>query len=73
MIGEEVFIGTNSALVAPVTIGDRANVAAGSTIAKDVEADALGIARGHQENRPGWARIYRERLERLKAERKRGD
>ena len=72
VIGEDVFIGTNAALVAPVTIGDRANVAAGSTIGKDVEADALGIARGRQENRPGWAKIYRERLERLKAERRRG-
>ena len=70
VIGEEVFIGTNAALVAPVTIGDRANVAAGSTIGKDVEADALAIARGRQENRPGWAKLYRERLEKLKAERK---
>ena len=72
VIGEEVFIGTNAALVAPVTVGDRANVAAGSTIGKDVEADALAIARGRQENRPGWAKLYRQRLEKLKAERRRG-
>lgn len=69
IIGEEVFIGTNASLVAPVTIGDRANVAAGSTIGKDVEPDALGIARGRQENRPGWAKIYRAHLAKVKAAR----
>jgi len=69
IIGEDVFIGTNASLVAPVKVGDRANIAGGSTIGKDVEADALGIARGRQENRPGWAKIYRARLEKLKAQR----
>ncbi|MEM7446252.1 MAG: bifunctional UDP-N-acetylglucosamine diphosphorylase/glucosamine-1-phosphate N-acetyltransferase GlmU [Pseudomonadota bacterium] len=70
VIGEDVFVGSNSALVAPVTIGDRANIAAGSTIGRDVEPDALGIARGRQENRPGWAKLYRKRLEKMKAERR---
>jgi bifunctional UDP-N-acetylglucosamine pyrophosphorylase/glucosamine-1-phosphate N-acetyltransferase len=53
-IGENVFIGSNSNLVAPVTIGAGAYTAAGSTITKDVPADALGIARGKQTNIAGW-------------------
>jgi bifunctional UDP-N-acetylglucosamine pyrophosphorylase/glucosamine-1-phosphate N-acetyltransferase len=53
-IGERVFIGSNSALVAPVTIGDGAYVAAGSTITQDVPPDSLGIARGMQVNKEGW-------------------
>jgi bifunctional UDP-N-acetylglucosamine pyrophosphorylase/glucosamine-1-phosphate N-acetyltransferase len=59
VIGREVFIGSNTALVAPVTIGDRANVGAGSVIAKDIEADALGLERSEQRNLQGWARKYR--------------
>ncbi len=58
-IGEEAFIGSNSALVAPVSIGDGAIVAAGSTITKDVEAHALSVARGDQSNRPGLAKRIR--------------
>ncbi len=54
-IGSGVFIGSNTALVAPVRVGDRAYVAAGSTITENVPADALGIARGRQTNKPGWA------------------
>jgi bifunctional UDP-N-acetylglucosamine pyrophosphorylase/glucosamine-1-phosphate N-acetyltransferase len=54
VIGERAFIGTNSSLVAPVTIGAGAFVAAGSTITKDVPAGALGIGRGTQENKDGW-------------------
>jgi bifunctional UDP-N-acetylglucosamine pyrophosphorylase / glucosamine-1-phosphate N-acetyltransferase len=54
-IGNRVFIGSDSALVAPVRIGDGAYIAAGSTITHNVPADALGIARGRQENKPGWA------------------
>jgi bifunctional UDP-N-acetylglucosamine pyrophosphorylase/glucosamine-1-phosphate N-acetyltransferase len=61
-IGAGVFIGSNSALVAPVTIGDGAYVAAGSTITKDVEPDALAIARGRQETRPGGAGKLRTRI-----------
>jgi bifunctional UDP-N-acetylglucosamine pyrophosphorylase/glucosamine-1-phosphate N-acetyltransferase len=50
----DVFIGSNSSLVAPVTISDNATVAAGSTITKNVPKDALGIARGKQRNVENW-------------------
>ena len=52
-IGAGAFIGSNSALVAPVTIGDGAYVGSGSVITKDVEADALAVARGRQETKAG--------------------
>ncbi len=58
-IGKRVFIGSDSALVAPVRIGDGAYVAAGSTITENVPADALAIARGRQINKPGWAATRR--------------
>jgi len=54
-IGANAFIGSNSALVAPVKIGEAAIVAAGSVITRDVEPNALGIARGRQENKAGAA------------------
>jgi bifunctional UDP-N-acetylglucosamine pyrophosphorylase/glucosamine-1-phosphate N-acetyltransferase len=54
-IGRGAFVGSNSTLVAPVTIGDGSYVAAGSAITEDVPADALGIGRSRQENKPGWA------------------
>ena len=54
-IGDRVFIGSDVAMVAPVRVGDGAYVAAGSTITHNVPADALAIARGRQENKPGWA------------------
>lgn len=57
VIEDEVFIGSDSQLVAPVTIGRGAYVAAGSTITKDVPPDSLGIARGRQENKEGWAKL----------------
>jgi bifunctional UDP-N-acetylglucosamine pyrophosphorylase/glucosamine-1-phosphate N-acetyltransferase len=50
-IGADAFIGSNSALVAPVTVGDGALVAAGSVITEDVAAGALAIARGRQVNK----------------------
>jgi bifunctional UDP-N-acetylglucosamine pyrophosphorylase/glucosamine-1-phosphate N-acetyltransferase len=53
-IGDGAFIGSNSSLVAPVTVGDGATVAAGSTITKDVGADELAVARGKQRNIAGW-------------------
>ena len=59
-IGAGVSIGSNAVLVAPVKIGDGANVAAGSVITSDVPADALAVARGRQEVKPGWAKKYRE-------------
>ncbi|MCS6892548.1 MAG: bifunctional UDP-N-acetylglucosamine diphosphorylase/glucosamine-1-phosphate N-acetyltransferase GlmU [Rhodovarius sp.] len=52
-IGAQAFIGSNTALVAPVRVGDGALVAAGSTITEDVPADALAIARGRQVIKPG--------------------
>ena len=61
-IGNKVFIGSDSALVAPVRIGDGAYVAAGSTITENVPDDALGIARGRQVNKPGWASKKRREL-----------
>jgi bifunctional UDP-N-acetylglucosamine pyrophosphorylase/glucosamine-1-phosphate N-acetyltransferase len=65
-IGERAFIGSNSALVAPVTIGDGAIVAAGSVVTRDVAADALAVARGVQEEKPGWAARFREKMRALK-------
>ena len=61
-IGEGAFVGSNSALVAPVTIGAGAIVGAGSTVTRDVAPDALALARGTQEARPGWARRIREKM-----------
>ncbi len=61
-IGNKVFIGSDSALVAPVRIGDGAYIAAGSTITDNVPADSLGIARGRQVNKPGWAAKKRREL-----------
>lgn len=55
-IGAGAFIGSNSALVAPVTVGDRAYVASGSVITDDVEADALAIGRSRQVEKPGRAK-----------------
>lgn len=69
-IGAGAFIGSNSALVAPVTIGDGAIVAAGSVVTADVHADALAIARGSQEVKPNWAKRFREVMAAKKAERK---
>ncbi|EAC7885250.1 bifunctional UDP-N-acetylglucosamine diphosphorylase/glucosamine-1-phosphate N-acetyltransferase GlmU [Listeria monocytogenes] len=56
IIGDDVFVGCNSNLVAPVKVGDRAFIAAGSTITKDVPDDALGIARAKQDNKLGYAK-----------------
>ncbi|MGH9743491.1 MAG: bifunctional UDP-N-acetylglucosamine diphosphorylase/glucosamine-1-phosphate N-acetyltransferase GlmU [Candidatus Acidiferrum sp.] len=61
-IGNKVFIGSDSALVAPVRIGDGAYIAAGSTITENVPPNALGIARGRQTNKSGWAAKKRREL-----------
>ena len=58
-IGDRVFIGSDTALVAPVRIGPGAYVAAGSTITENVPADALAIARGRQTTKRGWATARR--------------
>ena len=59
VIGAGAFIGSNSALVAPVTIGDGAIVGAGSVITKNVADDSLAVARGEQRGFVGWARKFR--------------
>ena len=69
-IGAGAFIGSNSALVAPVRIGDGAIVGAGSVVTHDVEPNALAVARGEQTARGGWAIRFRERMAALKAQRK---
>ena len=63
-VGAGAFIGSNSALVAPVKIGAGAYVGSGSVITKDVPADALAVARAPQEMREGWAAKYRARRRR---------
>lgn len=65
-IGDDAFIGCNTNLIAPVTIGDRAYTAAGSTINKDVPDGALAIARERQENKEGWADRFAELNEKNK-------
>ncbi len=60
-IGARAFIGSDTALVAPVRVGDRAITAAGSVITEDVAPDALAIARGRQVEKPGHATAFRQR------------
>jgi bifunctional UDP-N-acetylglucosamine pyrophosphorylase/glucosamine-1-phosphate N-acetyltransferase len=60
-IGEGAFIGSNSALVAPVKIGAGAYVASGSVVTDDVPADALALGRGRQTVKEGWAAAERKR------------
>jgi bifunctional UDP-N-acetylglucosamine pyrophosphorylase/glucosamine-1-phosphate N-acetyltransferase len=59
-IGSDVFVGSNTALVAPVKVGDGANIAAGSVITRDIPGDALAITRAPLETRAGWAAKYRQ-------------
>ncbi len=66
-IGAGAFIGSNSALVAPITIGAGAYTGSGSTITRDVAADALALGRGTQVEKPGWAAAFRDRKRREKA------
>ncbi|MBV8808032.1 MAG: bifunctional UDP-N-acetylglucosamine diphosphorylase/glucosamine-1-phosphate N-acetyltransferase GlmU, partial [Acidobacteriaceae bacterium] len=61
-IGDQVFVGSNSTLVAPITIGDGAYIAAGSVITKQVEQDSLAIGRAYQVDKPSWARRRREQI-----------
>ena len=56
VIGDGSFIGSNSSLVAPVTVGSNATVAAGSVINKDVPDNALGFGRAKQENKKDWSK-----------------
>jgi bifunctional UDP-N-acetylglucosamine pyrophosphorylase/glucosamine-1-phosphate N-acetyltransferase len=66
-IGAGAFIGSNAALVAPVTVKDGAYVAAGSVITKDVEADSLAVTRAPQKDILGWAENFRKRKKSEKA------
>ena len=67
-IGAGAFIGSNSALVAPVSVGEGAIVGAGSVITRDVEPDSLAVERSEQKGIAGWARRFRERMSRKAAE-----
>ncbi len=60
-IGASTFVGSNSALVAPVTIGDNAYIASGSVITDDVQDGALAVGRGRQVNKPGWVERFKAR------------
>jgi len=60
VIGDDVFIGCNTNLVPPVTVGDGAYIAAGTTVTKDVPSDSLAIGRTRQEIKPGWAKKRRQ-------------
>ncbi len=62
-IGRNVFVGSNSCLVAPVKLGDGSLVAAGSVVTQDVPEDALALGRAAQVNKDGWARRRRDLLE----------
>jgi len=61
-IGKDAFIGSDSTLVAPVSVGDGAYIGAGSCITKDVEAGSLAVARAHQIGKQGWASTRRARM-----------
>jgi bifunctional UDP-N-acetylglucosamine pyrophosphorylase/glucosamine-1-phosphate N-acetyltransferase len=68
-IGNDVFVGSGTELIAPVRVGKGAYIAAGSTITKDVAADSLAIARTPQVEKRGWAKRKKE-LDRKRLERK---
>ncbi|MCR9270128.1 MAG: bifunctional UDP-N-acetylglucosamine diphosphorylase/glucosamine-1-phosphate N-acetyltransferase GlmU [Hyphomonadaceae bacterium] len=71
-VGKGAFVGSNSSLVAPVTIGDGAYVGSGSVVTKDVEDNALAVARGRQMQKSGWATAFRDKMAAIKAARKKG-
>ena len=66
-IGDDVFVGSNTKLVAPITVGDAAMTASGSVVTRDVPAGDLAVARGRQENKAGFAVRLFEKLRALKA------
>lgn len=71
-IKDGAFVGSNSALVAPVTIGENAYVGSGSVVTSDVPSGALGVARGRQKNLDGWADKFHEETAARKAATKKG-
>ena len=66
-IGDRVFVGSGTELVAPVRVGSGGYIAAGSTVTENVPRDALAMARSRQVNKPGWARTRRQKLAAAKA------
>ena len=71
-IEDHAFIGCNSNLVAPVTVKKNAFIAAGSTITKDVEEDAMGIARARQVNKEGYSKVLKDKREKKYEENQKG-
>jgi bifunctional UDP-N-acetylglucosamine pyrophosphorylase/glucosamine-1-phosphate N-acetyltransferase len=71
-IGDRAFIGSNSALIAPLTIGADAIVAAGSAVSRDVAAGELRMVRAEQLVKPGWADRFHDKMKQKKAEAKKG-
>ncbi|MEL6921924.1 MAG: DapH/DapD/GlmU-related protein, partial [Pseudomonadota bacterium] len=69
IIGDNVFVGSNSSLVAPVTLGDGAYVGSGSVVTEDVPADAFAIGRARQVNKDGLAKRLRAKITALKQKR----
>lgn len=65
-VGKNVFLGSNATIVSPVTIEDGSFIAAGSTINHDVKKDDLAIARARQENKPGYANVFRAKANAIK-------
>lgn len=70
VIGDNVFVGSNTALVAPVSVGARAYIGSGSVITEDVPEDALALGRGRQVNKPGYAAELRARAQAFKQAKK---
>jgi len=68
VIGERAFIGSNSALIAPVRIGKDAIVAAGSAVSRDVGDGELRLVRAEQMVKPGWADRFHDAMKKKKAE-----
>ena len=71
-MGKGVFIGSNTMLIAPVTLGDNAMTASGSVINQNVEPGAMAVARAPQKNKPGFAIKLFEMLKSKKAKRDKG-
>jgi bifunctional UDP-N-acetylglucosamine pyrophosphorylase/glucosamine-1-phosphate N-acetyltransferase len=69
VLGAGVFVGSNAVLVAPVSVGDGAFIAAGSVITRDVAGDAMAFGRARQQDKPGRAAEFRARR---RAEKERG-
>ncbi len=67
VLGDRVFIGSDSQLVAPIQLGDDAYVAAGTTVTKNVEPGSLAIARTRQTNKAGWSKLIKERAQARKS------